>query len=328
MKITDYQKIAELVKTNVFLVDGDSGTKTIFARDLLKALIAITSAEDSLGSVKPSELAKITGFGSGDQIIIGSGDKIKTINAIDFLYDIIDEFSSFYFKRNIYRGNDLGSVFTSEQKDAIRSGTFKKMFLGDYWQIGGVKWRIVDIDYWFGTGDTRCATHHLVIMPDTQLYTARMNADNTTAGGYLGSEMYTKNLEQAKTTIYSAFGEDYVLEHREYLTNAASNGHASGGMWVNSKVELPNEIQMYGCMIFTATGDGTYVATVQTVDRTQLALMKIHPIFNNPSLQNQWLRDISTTNAFAIVTNHSMANGSGAINLYGVRPVFGITGET
>ena len=43
MKITDYEKVTQLLDNNVLLVDGDGGTKTILARDLLGALVAIRS---------------------------------------------------------------------------------------------------------------------------------------------------------------------------------------------------------------------------------------------------------------------------------------------
>ena len=32
MKITDYEKVTQLLANNVLLVDGDGGTKTILAR--------------------------------------------------------------------------------------------------------------------------------------------------------------------------------------------------------------------------------------------------------------------------------------------------------
>ena len=70
-------------------------------------------------------------------------------------------------------------------------------------------------------------------------------AANTTAGGYVGSDMYKSNLEQAKTTIKSAFS-GHVLKHRIYLTNAVANGRASGGAWCDSEVDLMCEQMVYG----------------------------------------------------------------------------------
>ena len=77
----------------------------------------------------------------------------------------------------IYRGKNLGSVVTEEQKTNIKNGTFKGFFLGDYWIIGSYTWRIVDFDYWYDCGDTAFTKPHLVIMPDKPLYNAQMNPE-------------------------------------------------------------------------------------------------------------------------------------------------------
>lgn len=229
-------------------------------------------------------------------------------------------------RRNTFRGKNLGNTYTDEQKAQVKAGTFKDLFIGDYWVIGGVTWRIVDINYWLNTGDTACTTPHLVIMPDSQLYTAPMNDENTTQGGYVGSKMYKEGLNQAKEMVNNAFGSAYILNHREYLTNAVSDGHASGGSWFGSRVELPNEIQMYGSHIFAASGDGTFVPSRYTIDKTQLALMKMYPRFINPARQTQWLRDVVSASYFAFVIDGGGANTYGASNASGVRVVFGLTG--
>lgn len=118
----------------------------------------------------------------------------------------------------------------------------------------------------------------LVIMPDKPLYNAQMNETNITTGGYVGSKMYTKNLAQAKTLAASAFG-DLILTHREYLTNAVSNGYPSAGAWFDSTLELPNEIMMYGSLVFTPAGDGTVVVNRYTIGKTQLACGKLLSFF-------------------------------------------------
>lgn len=82
-----------------------------------------------------------------------------------------------------------------------------------------------------------------------------MNETNITTGGYTGSLMYTENLAQAKTLAASAFG-DLILTHREYLTNAVTDGHASAGAWFDSTLDLPNEIMMYGCHVYAAMNNG------------------------------------------------------------------------
>ena len=46
----------------------------------------------------------------------------------------------------IYRGKYLGDTVTAEQAAAIADGSFEDLFIGDYWTMGGVNYRIADFD--------------------------------------------------------------------------------------------------------------------------------------------------------------------------------------
>lgn len=233
----------------------------------------------------------------------------------------------------IYRGKSLGSTVTTAQYAAIKAGTFDDLYIGDYWTIDGVNYRIAAFDYYLNSGDTNCTTHHVVIVPDTCLYNAQMHntssgswesgAANTTAGGYVGSDMYKSNLEQAKTTIKSAFS-GHVLKHRIYLTNAVANGRASGGAWCDSEVDLMCEQMVYGSGIFSPVSDGSNVPTNYRVEKSQLPLFQHEPsrICNRATW---WLRDVITASAFANVYYYGFANYSGASYSFGVRPAFCIS---
>lgn len=326
MKITDYEKVTELLANNVLLVDGDGGTKTILARDLLKALVAVSSSQDYLAKMDISQLTQVNTVSASDRILLASGGSNKGITVNDAFWGILDAVISVEQRRNIFRGKNLGTAFTAAQKAEIKAGTFKGFFIGDYWSIGDRIWRIVDINYWLNSGDASCTTPHLVIMPDQSLYSAKMNETNITTGGYVGSQMYTANLANAKTLVNSAFGSANILNHREYLTNAVTNGYPSAGAWYDSTVELPNEIMMYGSLVFTPAGDGSFVPNRYTIDKTQLALMKMYPRFINPGRYWYWLRDVVSSALFADVLDGGTAYYAGASASLGVRPVFGLVG--
>lgn len=233
----------------------------------------------------------------------------------------------------IYRGKSLGSTVTTAQYASIKAGTFDDLYIGDYWTIGSVNYRIAAFDYYLNSGDTSCTTHHVVIVPDTCLYNAQMHntssggwesgAANTTAGGYVGSDMYKSNLEQAKTTIKSAFS-GHVLKHRIYLTNAVANGRASGGAWCDSEVDLMCEQMVYGSGIFSPVSDGSNVPANYRVEKSQLPLFQHEPsrICNR---NNWWLRDVITASGFAGVSGNGYANYYYASSSYGVRPAFCIS---
>lgn len=322
MKITDYEKVQTLDSSNMVLIDGNNGTKTILVADFIKSLIGLISSQDFISGVNLSELTQINALTADDKLLIGTAEGNKAIGADDALFAMLDAFIPKEQRRMIYRGKNLGAVVTEEQKANIKNGTFKGFFLGDYWTIGSYTWRIVDFDYWYNCGDTAFTTPHLVIMPDKPLYNAQMNETNITTGGYTGSLMYTENLDQAKTLAASAFG-DLILTHREYLTNAVTDGHASAGAWFDSTLDLPNEIMMYGCHVYAAMNNGTVIPTNYTIGKTQLALFTVvpKPISNRATF---WLRDVVSSANFAAVDFLGYATSYGASNSLGVRPVFAI----
>lgn len=221
---------------------------------------------------------------------------------------------------SIYRGKYLGSSVTAEQYTAISSGTFTDLYIGDYWTIGGVNYRIAAFDYYYNTGDTACTSHHVVIVPDTQLYAHVMNDTNITTGGYIGSKMYTEGLEQAKTTIKSAFS-GHVVNHRKYLCNAVTDGIASGGAWLDSEVELMNEVMVYGTIV---NGHATYGLFNIGTEKTQLPLFALNPRMVN-TRQSYWLRDVSSASRFALVYSLGSAHLTSASVAFGVRPAFSIS---
>lgn len=322
MKITDYEKVQTLDSSNMVLIDGNNGTKTILVADFIKSLIGLISSQDFISGVNLSKLTQINALTADDKLLIGTAEGNKAIGADDALFAMLDAFIPKEQRRMIYRGKNLGAVVTEEQKANIKNGTFKGFFLGDYWTIGGHTWRIVDFDYWYNCGDTAFTTPHLVIMPDEPLCNAQMNETNITTGGYTGSLMYTENLDQAKTLAASAFG-DLILTHREYLTKAVTDGHVSAGAWFNSTLDLPNEIMMYGCHVYAAMNNGTVIPTNYTIGKTQLALFTVVPklISNRATF---WLRDVVSSAHFAFVNGLGYAACAGASDSRGVRPVFAI----
>ena len=321
MKITDYEKVQALAASNIFLLDGPNGTKTIAADALAKALIGLLSSKDFIGGVNLSELTQINELVSGNKLLVGTTDGNKAIAAEDALFAMLDGFAPVELRRVLFRGKNLGTALTAVQKAAIKDGSFKGMFLGDYWSIGGRIWRIVDMDYWYNCGDTAFTSHHLVIMPDEALYNAQMNTTNVTTGGYVGSAMYKSNLANAKTIVNAAF-QGSVLTHREYLCNAVANGRPSGGAWFDSSIELPNEPMMYGHPHFSPTSDGSTVPSIYTISKTQLALFMVCPRFIVNRSYNQWLRDVVSSADFARVNDGGNSNYAGASYSFGVRPVF------
>lgn len=287
----------------------------------------------SVQTKKFGDLGTILTAGDDSLLLIHDGTGVKTISTANFKKDLKEymegvntileqlTYDNAGAHNSIYRGKNLGTTVTEEQWEAISSGTFTDLYIGDYWVIGGVNWRIAAFDYYLNCGDTSFTKHHAVIVPDTCLYNAQMNTTNVTTGAYKGSAMYTANLTQAKSTINSAFGSSHVLSHRIYLSNATSNGRASAGEWTDSTVDLMCEHMVYGSGIFSPVSDGSNVPNNYRVEKGQLPLFALEPsrICNRAAW---WLRDVITAAAFAVVGTDGDANSTDASFSFGVRPAF------
>lgn len=272
-----------------------------------------------------SEQPVIDAVSSGNDIMLvrladGTGVKAISMSAVR-AYSLKAIISDCAGSHNaIYRGKYLGSAVTAAQYAAISAGTFEDLYIGDYWTIGGINYRIAAFDYFLNCGDTKMTAHHAVIVPDTCLYNAAMNTTNTTTGGYAGSAMHSTNIAQAKTTIKSAFS-GHVLLHREYLVNAVASGRPSSIAWFDSEVELMNEQMVYGGGIFGAVSDGTNVPSNHRIGTSQLPLFRLEPSRINNS-DNWWLRDVVDAATFANVYRYGYANYNNASFSLGVRPYF------
>lgn len=227
---------------------------------------------------------------------------------------------------SLFRGKYLGSSVTAAQYAAIAAGTFDDLFIGDYWTINGINWRIAAFDYYLGTGNTALTTHHAVIVPDTNLDIQKMNDTNTIAGGYVGSKMYTNYLATARTKVNTAFS-GHVLTHEFNLSNAATNGKVTGSTTVNQDVVLMSERNVYGQTIMSSEcANGSDNPGWYTYDRTQFPLFALAPEFIQKGRRYYWLRDVVNVYSFAYVNAIGYAYWNNASFSYGVRPAFSIKG--
>ncbi len=269
---------------------------------------------------KITEYSAVTRLGASDIFIIDGANGTRKISAKDSAIELAGLISPTNH-RNVYRGRSLGTSVTAEQKTAIQSGSFDNIYIGDYWTIDGINWVVADMDYYYNTGDAAFNKHHLVIVPQQNLYNARMNPTNTTEGGYVGSEMYTTNLNKAKEKIRNAFG-DMVLTHRDILINAVTSGHPSGHIWTDSTVDLMTEVMVYGTSHYSVMNSVSVFPTKYTIARQQLALFALNPCAAFSRSYWYWLRDVVSSSFFAFVFYFGFANFTSASSSCGVRPHF------
>ena len=213
-----------------------------------------------------------------------------------------------------YRGKNLGTSVTTEQFERITDGTFRDLFVGDYWTINEVKYVIADFDYMYNVGDTVLKKHHIVVVPERNMYKHAMNDTNTTEGGYVASKMYTEGLDNALTSFKNAFGESHVLTYKNFLTIAVRGGAPSNSSWQSRQIDLMSEAMVYGQTAWRKKG---YDVGCQ---KSQLSLFKHRHDAIQVERSWYWLRDVCSDLYFACVTGYGFVDDANASGLHGVRP--------
>lgn len=230
----------------------------------------------------------------------------------------------------IYRGKDITDLFyNGTLSQQIATGTFDDVFIGDY-IIGKVskrKYLVADINYRLNMGDAECKTPHILMIPERIMGTAKMNDTNITTGAYVGSKMYTEYLTPFKAVIQNDFEISHIVQHKNLLANAVTNGYESAGGWFDSTIELMNEIMVYGGNIFHNIQNGANLPYNYTIDKQQLSLFKLRPdltVARNDAGERYWywLRDVASASSFANVYGNGYCDYYYASNSYGVRPAF------
>ena len=290
------------------------GDYAIYNNALYRCITAIATAED---------------FDSTKWTAITIGGELKSHDTrISTLDGIRQDNAGFH--NSIYRGKFLGTSITAEQYAQISAGTFDDMFIGDYWTISttfgsttkNVDYVIAGFDYWWNVGDSFPQTtnkHHIVLVPREVLYNARMNDTNITTGGYIGSEMYTTNLADARTGISNAFSGHLYQVRRLFTNGVGTDGQANSWAWATSSVDLMNETMVFGTK---AWGNSSYEVGT---DIGILPLFALNP--SSKSIRTYWwLRSVASPSRFAFVGYYGLADYGYASGSSGVRPCFAIYG--
>ena len=237
----------------------------------------------------------------------------------------------------MWGGRDITAAFNNGTVSAnIANGTFKDIFPGDYITkqvtISGttytVNWVVADCDYWWHKGDQNngMETHHVVIVPQAPIFSANMNATNTTEGGYAGSRMYRETIPACATGIVNAFGASHILTFRDLITNTVDNNVASRGycgwtgasapweVWASVQCNLMTEHMVMGAPHYSSSGIDDEITT------RQMSAFRLSEKLINYNRQWWWLRNVVSFAIFANVDGGGFAHTGTASGVLGVRP--------
>ena len=217
---------------------------------------------------------------------------------------------------------------------------------GQYQTIGSQYVTIAGLDTMMNNGDqgSGITYHHAVMVPGqgfggTQHFgRSRMNATNTTEGGYVASEMEKLVLGAVTSTgstaadatinqqLYAEFGS-HLKTTRELVSNAinttgynrfgSATGCANSRGLIAAQAILMSEVEVYGSIVWSSSGYDTGNAN------RQLPLFVFSKQAQNNHSASYWLKDIASKDYFCYAGNNggSSYNSAGTANYY-VRPRF------
>ena len=237
---------------------------------------------------------------------------------------------------SIYRGKNLGSTITAEQSAAIRNGTFKDIYPGDYWSIPvpayswtdsedvvheeegtsyNLQWYVMGCNAFFAKKNNyNIVSNHVVVWSTMGLFTASMNDSFTTEGGYVGSKMFKTHLLRAAAAIKATFGEEHILLHGDWLCNAVTDGLESGWGWFDDRVcDLMSEEMIFGRRVQSYKSP---YGTNGQHGRTQFPAFALDTKLIQNVMGYPLLRDVARSNYFACI---SFNGGSSSIEAHSMN---------
>lgn len=233
--------------------------------------------------------------GTGDITTGPSGAGVSTVSdAVKVLNDIVAH-NDALIHNAIGRGENIGTSVSSAQWASIKDGSFKNMYIGDYWLINNYHWRIAAFDYYYGRNGV--TAHHVVIVPDEVSASAVQYHDNVDISGvgYAGSTIHNTTLPSYKSSVVDgAFGASHILSHTVALSNAISDGIVTGHIASdNCTMLLMTAENVFGASVETSLdGSGaTSGGGVLNDDSVQFPLFRLYPAAINSS-RRYWLRDV------------------------------------
>ena len=197
---------------------------------------------------------------------------------------------------------------------------------GQYQTIGSQYVTIAGLDTMMNNGDQGNGVdyHHAVMVAGqgfsgTQHFgRSRMNATNTTEGGYKASEMNTLVLGEVASTgstaadatinqqLYAEFGS-HLKTTRELVPNVinatgynrfgSATGCSSNWEWINAQAILMSEVEVCGATVWSSTGYDIGNANIQ------LPLFAFSKQAQNNHTAYYWLKAVASADTFCYVRN-------------------------
>lgn len=250
-----------------------------------------------------SDLTTVDSVTNDYKVLIHDGTGVKT-SPIGLLHGSADGDGA---HNSVYRGKNLGETVTDEQWAAIADGSFRDMYIGDYWVFNGTnKLYIAAFDYYYGTGvydssSIGLNTHHIVILPETIAPGTVVTQPMISSSGTYSNVVYKDSVTRSQIQnipnpfIINVFGgSTHVLTRKLMMASAVSSGVVSAFNWFDSTVDLMTEANVFGQSVYDMKNE---------IDKSQFPIFAlnrsmINYIYNGVRY-NYWFRSISGTSTYS-----------------------------
>ena len=228
----------------------------------------------------------VTALASSDKFVVDGASGTRSLSVGDFAYTLIDSMGAagLGLRESIIRGKSLGTSLSSAHANAISSGTFTDLFLGDYWtDASGEMWFIGGFNYQNPLAST---TPHVYLVSagtiDTMAY-------NTSGSGYYSTSTVRTYLHGKLSNLQGVFGSTHIKTYTALSGTSATANETISDMTIEL---LPCEAWK-GIEVGRTAGctDGLSQLPILRVDQAYLSRV-------GPSNQYKWcwFRDMTADN--------------------------------
>lgn len=257
-----------------------------------------------------------------DVLLVDGNRGTRTMDVETSPYKLFNHIPEMH--NQIWRGKNLGTSYTNDQKSAIQSGTFDNIWVGDYWIIGGNTYRVMHVNYPFSAAENDDSglntSPNIVVQADDNLKTDKFfdTTSEMSSTGILGAYGMNAGLTSVRSTVQSSFGVGNIVPKPYVVMSGEGTTGTQTASWSSYSVVHPS----LGMILGFAHPHERGVASPQT----QLAAWRLAPNKLVKFNQHFWLQTAAKPGAGSFPLRFK---SSGATSDYatpsvtaGYRPIF------
>ncbi len=234
----------------------------------------------------------------------------------------------------IYRAKDLGTIsslneyIAFRQAHGIADGTYKDLYLGDYFKIQdgtyNKTWMVAHFDYYHNIGSSTNGGPRGVLLINKSFCTeSRMNnSESRTTGGYVASVAHTVTCPAIASALSTVFGS-YLSSFNIYASSTVQetipsncglgwNGAVTNCTWTTTQCTIPTENQFTGSSIMSSSAFDAAESYLKLAIFNFISFVEF-------GRDTAWTRSVASVNHYVGGSNIGYFNGYGAYENRGIK---------